>query len=317
MQIYPGRILNDFIEPNKCQYAIPVYQRNYAWPEEQCRKLFDDIIQAYKRDASHFCGSIVYALLKHENGVNHFVIVDGQQRLTTIYLLLKAMIDSTDSELEKGLFISSVFNTDKFDEVPLDIKSKLKLKPVKYDNQQLLYLMNDEFEKIDKKSGIWTNYVVFKNLIAEMLEQNPDMVVKDIYRGLDKLICAKILLEQNDNAQEIFERINSFGVPLTLSDLIRNYVLMGDPNQEEHYEHYWLKIEEAVKEEQMSSFFMDYLNFKSEGFVKSNTAYDEFKRIYKERSYTYETILEEIQHYANLYSTFNYGSDKYSAEINE
>lgn len=317
MQIYPGRIINDFIYPNKCQYAIPVYQRNYAWPEEQCRKLFDDIIQAYFRNKSHFCGSIVYALLKHENGVNYFVIVDGQQRLTTIYLLLKAMIDSTESLLEKNGLIGLVFNNDIFNPLSINMKNKLKLKPVKSDNQQLLYLMNDEFDKIEKKSGIWTNYVVFKNLISEVLDKNPDMTVMDIYKGLDQLICAKIMLESNDNAQEIFERINSFGVPLNLSDLIRNFVLMDDPDQDRHYEEYWIKIENAVKEEQMSVFFMNYLNFKCDSFVKNDTAYDEFKKLYREKGYTNESILQEILHYAELYSVFNYGSNQFGPAVNE
>ena len=146
------------------------------------------------------------------------------------------MIDSTESLLEKNGLIGLVFNNDIFNPLSINMKNKLKLKPVKSDNQQLLYLMNDEFDKIEKKSGIWTNYVVFKNLISEVLDKNPDMTVMDIYKGLDQLICAKIMLESNDNAQEIFERINSFGVPLNLSDLIRNFVLMDDPDQDRHYE---------------------------------------------------------------------------------
>ena len=85
MNIEPGRIINDFIEPNRRQYAIPVYQRNYEWSKEQCVKLFEDIVQAYKKDKTHFCGSVVYALLKEERNIYHYVVIDGQQRLTTIY----------------------------------------------------------------------------------------------------------------------------------------------------------------------------------------------------------------------------------------
>lgn len=86
VKIEEGRIINDFIEPNKCQYAIPVYQRNYEWSAEQCRKLFVDVVTAHKRDRRHFCGSVVYAPLKSEKKINYYVVIDGQQRLTTIYI---------------------------------------------------------------------------------------------------------------------------------------------------------------------------------------------------------------------------------------
>lgn len=100
MKIDGARIINDFIEPNKRQYSIPVYQRNYEWSRDQCEKLFDDIVQAYKHDKQHFCGSIVYAPLKVEHNIQYYVIVDGQQRLTTIYILLKALIDSAETPRE-------------------------------------------------------------------------------------------------------------------------------------------------------------------------------------------------------------------------
>ena len=101
VKIEEGRIINDFIEPNKCQYAIPVYQRNYEWSAEQCRKLFVDVVTAHKRDRRHFCGSVVYAPLKSEKKINYYVVIDGQQRLTTIYILIKALIDKAVTDEEK------------------------------------------------------------------------------------------------------------------------------------------------------------------------------------------------------------------------
>ena len=80
MKIEDGRIMNDFIEPNKKQYKIPVYQRDYEWSKEQCEKLFEDIVNAYKHEKNHFCGSIVYAPLDEEKGINNYIIIDGQQR---------------------------------------------------------------------------------------------------------------------------------------------------------------------------------------------------------------------------------------------
>jgi len=98
MRIYPGRIMNNFIEQNKRQYAIPVYQRNYEWSKDQCVKLFDDIVIAAQRGREHFCGSVVYSMVKYENNINHYIVIDGQQRMTTVYLLLKALMDMAAEE---------------------------------------------------------------------------------------------------------------------------------------------------------------------------------------------------------------------------
>ena len=123
MKIDGGRIINDFIEPNKYQYAIPVYQRNYEWSRDQCLKLFEDILQAYRRDKNHFIGQIVYAPLKEEHGIHYYMIVDGQQRLTTIYLLLKALRDCAKTERERELIDETLFNHDKFDKFAVESKS--------------------------------------------------------------------------------------------------------------------------------------------------------------------------------------------------
>ena len=316
MKIEPGRIMNDFIEPNKRQYIIPVYQRNYEWDREQCVKLFEDIVLAFRRDKSHFVGSVVYAPLKQVHGILYYVIVDGQQRLTTIYLLLKALIDCAKTDKERESILETVFNRDKFDEYGVQDASKLKLKPVKSDNQQLYLLMEDKYEEIDKSSGIWANYVIFKEQVEALLKRDPDISVRDIYRGIEKLICATILLDADDNAQEIFERINSTGVPLSLSDQIRNYVLMTDANQEKLYEDYWLKVEKLVEKENMSAFFLDYLNFRLDGFTREDKAYEDFKQLYLQNKYTNEKMLWEIRHYAEFYHVFLHGDASYGEAIN-
>ena len=314
MVIEPGRIINDFIEPNKRQYAIPVYQRNYEWSKEQCIKLFNDIVQAYKKDKSHFCGSVVYALMKEEHNIHYYIIIDGQQRLTTIYILLKALLDHADSESAKALIEEALFNVDKFDTYDVDTASKLKLKPIKTDNQQLALLMDNKYSEIDKSCGIWHNYELFSELIKK--ETSHGLTVKEIYKGLEKLTCARIKLDADDNAQEIFERINSTGVPLTLADKIRNFVLMTDANQEKLYENFWLKSEQLIGRNHMSAFFLDYLNIKIDGFAKESDAYDIFKEVFYDSKYTNATMLEEILHYAKFYHAFLYGDKTYSDEIN-
>ena len=318
MKIESGRFLNNYIQPNKKQYCIPVFQRDYTWTADQSEKLFEDIVQAYKNDRLHFCGSFVYAPLTTKNHIDYFIIVDGQQRFTTLYILIKALADSTDDSFEKDALEKYLFNEDRFNRYGIDEKSKLKLKPVKTDNNQLQLLMTNKIDSMDKsKDGfIYHNYMLFRELIDAFLKEDPNNSVMMIHDGIDNLICADIRLDKDDNVQEIFERINSTGITLGLPDLIRNYVLMTDDDQERLYEEYWLVTQELLTKERLEGYFLDYLNMKQDGFTKESNAYSDFKRIYREGHYTNESMLQEILHYAKQYHTFYYGDDNLNSEIN-
>ena len=319
MKIESGRMLNDYIEPNKKQYCIPVFQRDYAWTEEQCTKLFEDIVMAYKKDRPHFCGSFVYAPLGSKKHIDSYIIIDGQQRFTTLYILIKALADSADDDRDKDALQRYLYNEDKFDRYGLDEKSKLKLKPVKTDNDQLLLLMSGKIEQMDKsrRGIIYHNYMLFMQLIKSFLEESSANSVLMINDGIEKLICADIRLDTDDNAQEIFERINSTGIKLGLADLIRNYILMTDTDQERLYEEYWLTVQNLLPDKLLDNFFIDYLNMKSDGFVKESEAYKSFKQVYVEGKYDNEKMLQEILHYAKQYYVFCYGSSDFGAEVNK
>lgn len=319
MKIESGRMLNDYIEPNKKQYCIPVFQRDYAWTEEQCTKLFEDILMAYKKDRPHFCGSFVYAPLGSKKHIDSYIIIDGQQRFTTLYILIKALADSADDDRDKDALQRYLYNEDKFDRYGLDEKSKLKLKPVKTDNDQLLLLMSGKIEQMDKsrRGIIYHNYMLFMQLIKSFLEESSANSVLMINDGIEKLICADIRLDTDDNAQEIFERINSTGIKLGLADLIRNYILMTDTDQERLYEEYWLTVQNLLPDKLLDNFFIDYLNMKSDGFVKESEAYKSFKQVYVEGKYDNEKMLQEILHYAKQYYVFCYGSSDFGAEVNK
>ncbi len=317
MKIERGGIINDFIQPNRRQYAIPVYQRNYEWSREQCIRLFEDIIAAHKNDRYHFTGSIVYAPLKTENKIDTFIIIDGQQRLTTIYILIKALIDMAESERDRNALESVVFNEDKFRQYQIDESSKLKLKPVKSDNRQLMLLMENRIDEIDKSSGIYRNYTLFRELIGKTMHTDDQLGVAHIFDGIEHLTCATIKLDPDDSAQEIFERINSTGIPLSLADKIRNFVLMTDIDQERLYENYWLAIENLVGYNWLTAFFMDYLNGKVDYFPREDQAYETFKQVFKKNACTNKSMLEEILHYARFYHAFLYGDTQYSAAVND
>ena len=313
MEIYKGRIFDDFIDQNKIQYVIPVYQRNYEWTDEECKKLYEDIITIVKVGNQHFCGSIVYSYLQEIEGVKQLVIIDGQQRLTTIFLLIKALADLGINDVDKER-IECLFNKDKYDELKLSNLYKLKLKPVKTDNDEFLKLMNNKFENL-KDSKIKDNYYLFKDLISNSL--NNGIEIKEIFKALEKLICARIILDSNDDAQEIFERINSTGVPLNLADKIRNYVLMRTKNQDYLYQKYWLELEKFLPEEKLNTFFNDYLLFKIEGNVSDSNSYQNFKDLcINNFNDNKEDILKDLTHYAKIYSSFIYGDSLYSEDIN-
>lgn len=319
MKIESGRMLNDYIEPNKKQYCIPVFQRDYAWTEEQCTKLFEDIVMAYKKDRPHFCGSFVYAPLGSKKHIDSYIIIDGQQRFTTLYILIKALADSADDDRDKETLQRYLYNEDKFGRYGLDEKSKLKLKPVQTDNDQLLLLMSGKIEQMDKsrRGIIYHNYMLFMQLIKSFLEESSANSVLMINDGIEKLICADIRLDTDDNAQEIFERINSTGIKLGLADLIRNYILMTDTDQERLYEEYWLTVQNLLPDKLLDNFFIDYLNMKSDGFVKESEAYKSFKQVYVEGKYDNEKMLQEILHYAKQYYVFCYGSSDFGTEVNK
>ena len=316
MNINSGKIIGDIMELNKRQFIIPVYQRNYEWTERQCDKLFSDIMLAYKKDKPHFCGSIVYAFLKEEKNISHYVIIDGQQRMTTLYLLLKALIDEAENQGTVDEIRECLLNRDHAEKFTTDIASKIKLKPIKSDEKQLLLLMEDKAgqPEVNENCGIWKNYNHFRKLIQA--EKANGFYVKDIFHGIRKLMCAKILLDSDDNAQEMFERINSTGMPLTLADKIRNFVLMTDIDQERLYTDYWLEMENLLPGNDIKSFFFDYLNLKREGFSKEDEAYEDFKNVYINGKYDNEGILKELLHYAKQYHIFLYADSQYGGKIN-
>ena len=314
MFIYQGSIITNFLSQNGQQYRIPVYQRNYEWSWDQCDKLFEDIVMASQRNQLHFCGSIVFQPIAPTKGLNNNIIIDGQQRLTTIYILLKALVDMAVTDSEKMLPQQALFNSNQFGVFQVDDTSKLKLKPAKENNVQLINLLYDKQDQIDKNCEIYRNYSHFCELIKE--KQEKEITVADIYRGIGLLTVAVIQLDGNDKAQEIFERINSTGIPLNLADKIRNYVLMTDIEQDRLYDDYWTIIEQKFTKDQLCDFFIDYLNIKVEGFPRENEAYEVFKKVFVAGEYTNESMLKETLHYAEFYHTFLYGDAKYGDNVN-
>ncbi len=306
MQPYKVWLFSDLIEKNKRVFKVPVYQRNYDWSNIQCEKLYQDIMSANARDHKHFMGTIVYIVGLNGSTLNEVSIIDGQQRLTTMYILLKALYDASknvsvriEKEIEEVMFNRNC-----------DEKYKLKLKPVKSDNEQLILLIKDKIDDMDRSSNIYKNYITFKTLIENTLTSGKEL--NDILDGIKKLEMVEIVLDksQGDEPQKIFESINSTGLELSLADLIRNYLLMDDNNQDQLYENYWSVIEKNVGYRNLGDFVINFLNSQISKSVNSKNAYRLFKEHCEENNYTHEDVLKELKRTSKYYGAF-IGENKY------
>lgn len=305
-------LFSDVLEKNKRVFKVPVYQRNYDWTNIQCENLFQDIMKANERNRQHFTGTVVYIDdVNGGSGLNEVLIIDGQQRITTMYILLKALYDASkgvsvriESEIEEVMFNRHC-----------DEKYKVKLKPVKSDNQQLMLLIKDKIDKMDRNSNVYKNYITFKNMIEETVSAGFEL--NDVLNGIKKLEIVEIILDmlQGDEPQKIFESINSTGLELSLADLIRNYLLMDDAKQEELYENYWLEIEKNVGYRNLGDFVINFLNSQITKSVNNKNAYRLFKEHCEENNLTHEDTLKNLKRTSKYYGAFIGENKFYSDEV--
>lgn len=316
MKAEPEKLI-DLMFDNKRQYQIPVYQRNYDWKKDNCIALFKDVLGAYDKEKTHFLGTIVQVQQDEESGIKHFIIIDGQQRMTSIYLLLKALYDIAEKDEDKSKLEGLIYNYSNGRVFSIEDKNKLKLKPIKTDNEQFLLLMSNKFEDMKKSTNIYQNYDLFKTLISSAL--NNGYSIKNIIKGLEYFQIVMISLNESagDEPQVVFERINSTGEDLKLADLIRNYVLMTDKDQEELFEDYWSVMEEKIGKDDLSNYFITYLIFKLPNDIKKETGYQSFKEYIDKNNISHRDILIELKRYSKYYNVFKNGdTENYSKYIN-
>ena len=269
--------LHEFIEGHKIQFVIPVYQRNYDWLIDNCDQLFSDLVKLSRSNRnSHFFGSIVTS--SADSGYNRLVI-DGQQRLTTISLLLLAGIKAVKSGT---IEISEESKIEEAYEVFLKAKfcnSERKIKLVPIENDRIAYdkIFNNE-EIFDEESKVTRNYRHFYDLLTK----KPQALSFDqLLDAIERLQIISIELDCEDDAQLIFESLNSTGLALTEADKIRNYLLMSltPEDQQLCFKNYWQKIEQAT-ENQPTRFLRDYLTIQQQlqRPVRQSNIYLEWKR---------------------------------------
>ena len=304
--------INTFLQAANVQFVIPVYQRNYDWDRTQCSDLLNDIISVEEENrGTHFIGSIVFI---HEgtystSEVKELVIIDGQQRLTTINILYVALYRYAKENLKTN-DAERLFNMFLVNQYVHNEDSKLKLKQTDNNSRAFKAILNGTEKEFGIYSNVIENFTFFLHSISEEL-------FNVILNGLKRLIFVEISLERDkDDPQRIFESLNSTGLDLSQSDLIRNFILMDlEPRQQNLiFEQVWNPIEEnardLVKQKSLvSDFIRDYLTLKNKKIPNKNNVYLEFKKLNNNKKEDiYKQELENIKslsvHYKKLINPY-------------
>lgn len=294
------------------RFMIPVYQRNYAWKIPQCKKLYDDLIKVIKMNReNHFLGSIV-SVYNPDSYAQEYLIIDGQQRLTTISLLLLALyhsikqgvVKSNNNQLAQKIYEEYLIDKYQSDE------TKIKLKPIRQDNYAFQTLFETNKEHIES-SDITVNYEYFKTRI-----QWEEITSDDLFDSICRIIIVDITLNHEDNPQLIFESLNSTGLDLEEGDKIRNYIFMGitPKKQTLYYKKYWSVIEQYTRYH-VSDFLRHYLSVKQQKIPTIRKVYTAFKE-YAELESDTEMILKDMEQYAKWYEKILFAKT-HSKKIND
>ena len=296
----------EILNGNK-QFLIPVYQRYYSWDIEQCTRLWNDIVEMQKKGkVGHFVGSIVnIAEQAMPTGVQKYMIIDGQQRMTTLSLLLLALRDYAI----KNPYDTTI-NARRIDNMLLKNEyesgdERYKLLLTETDRDILMRLVEEKPIPEDTRSRLLDNYKFFAGKIADK-----ELQPAEVYESIGKLQIVNITLDRSvDDAQAIFESLNSTGKELSESDLIRNYVLMGlEPTEQTYvYEHLWRPMEllfvYETQDSVMDRFFRDYLTMKITRIPKQDRVYEEFKLYHLNCEFgTIRELCQDLLTYAKYYT---------------
>jgi uncharacterized protein with ParB-like and HNH nuclease domain len=286
---------------NGDQFVVPVYQRNYTWRANYEVKQFlvdlDAVINGeYPR---HFLGVIIFLSKTIRLGVNEMSIIDGQQRLTTIFLTLYAAksIYEERGDTDSAAVIESSYLVNSHG-------PQYRLKPLVADDDVYRCIVENKFDDIDnKESKIYLNYIAIKEHLKSLISNGNSL--DDVVMALDKLYLVTIPINENDNAQKIFESINATGSKLTAADLIRNFLLMNlqSDTQDNYYSKYWKKIEDYISADskKLEMFFRMFLAIKTYTLVSKSNVYRSFVDWVKSTNIDVKELFENLLEYAKVY----------------
>ncbi len=286
------------------QFVIPAYQRNYTWTaSREVKQLLDDIKAVLRGERNkHFIGIIIYLERSLDFSRRERSVIDGQQRLTTLFLSLYAvkelMLERGMVEEAKRLEMQYLIN-------PFDETSKYKLKPLVSDDMVYQQIVNQDFSNIEnKKSNVWLNFEYIKSEIKTLTER---FSLNDVLLAMNRLYLVCVPISNDDYPQKIFESINATGAKLTASDLIRNFMLMPieSVKQDEYYNKYWKELEKLISTDskRLESYFRFFLIAKRQSTVKKSDVYRVFTEWFAatEKEIGVEGVFKEVVHYARCH----------------
>ena len=301
---------------SELQYYVPLYQRKYSWKREQCEKLFDDIVKV-AGDAGrpcHFIGSVIYLArddAQHASAVKEYLVIDGQQRLTTLSLLLLALGDYTKEKLVGEEYDKSPTALEKIlrkylvnEDETGDLYYKIRLNAEDFLAYKKLFGSRKKPDDI-KYSRIFENY----NTIIGLMRKR-GIAPQTIFEGIKKLALVDICLVPEDNAQLVFETVNSTGLPLSTPDKIRNFLLMtvSPSKQDELYNDYWHPMEVEFELDKNPSRFNEFFSYFMTTVLKKKVLsnyYEDFKDYYYAHvSEGTVEIVKTIRRYSKHYVRF-------------
>lgn len=300
------------------QFVIPIYQRTYSWTTKQCEQLWKDICTAAANDSvsGHFVGSVVYIArgLYHQSSPPQLLVIDGQQRLTTVSLLLAALAKVMAERNEEDVSITPrkiknlyLLNSDEED----DLRYKVLL--TQSDRDTFISLIDETEAPQHASTRILENYRFF----LDQVRRYPGRL-DDLFQGINKLIVVDVSLDrEHDNPQLIFESLNSTGLDLSQADLIRNYVLMGLDSKEQAdlYKNYWFPMEQSFSDAdsggQFDRFMRDYLTVKTGRIPNIGDVYTSFKAyITSEKTGTFQDIIADVYQYSKYFVALVNGKEQ-------
>lgn len=288
-----------------CQFVIPVYQRNYTWSADRdVKQYLEDLKKVLNgKYKNHFLGIIIYLEKPIDFSTRELSVIDGQQRLTTTFLIIYAIkrILEKSGESEKvkqleGQYLTNPYHSDKI---------KYKLKPLVSDDDVYRCIVENRVNDItDEDSNVYRNFIYIERYLDSLIAEGYD--ANSILLALDKLYVVTVPISEEDNAQKIFESINATGVKLTAADLIRNYLLMDLPSdiQEYYYRNYWKKIEANVSQnsKELELFFRMFLAVKTYTLVPKNAVYRSFVEWTEITAIDISELLQDLLEYAYIYN---------------
>lgn len=299
------------------QFIVPIFQRDYSWGTKHCQQLWNDILRVGRDPAAraHFLGSVVYiAAEDNQAAIPRWLVIDGQQRLTTVTLLLTALRDrlktspSDEEALPSAEEVEDRFLRNRHGKG--DRRSKLMLR--RADNEALSALLAGQSLSDAAAQAVRENYAFFQSRLAEV-----DVAL--VYAGIAKLVIVDVSLTRGyDDPQMIFESLNSTGLDLTQADLIRNFVLMrlDDELQTNLYDNYWRPIEVDFGNRYRSDFdkfCRDFLvlKLKPSKQLRADAIYHHFRHYFHAETATrsVEDVLAELRCFAGYYVRFSLGRE--------